>query len=75
MAAPFGGDAVILQIAIDYQARSDYLDIPTELRRVIPRTSLNLVDPTNARLRDLRHPDHPAACSSTSSSLRRSLGW
>ena len=32
MAAPFGGDAVILQIAIDYQARFPYhLDIPTEL--------------------------------------------
>ncbi len=32
MAAPFGGDAVILQIAIDYQARYPYhLDIPTEL--------------------------------------------
>jgi aspartyl-tRNA(Asn)/glutamyl-tRNA(Gln) amidotransferase subunit A len=32
MAAPYGGDAVILQLAIDYQERFPYhLDLPTEL--------------------------------------------
>jgi hypothetical protein len=32
IAAPLGADAVVLQIAIDYQARFRYhLDIPTEL--------------------------------------------
>jgi len=32
MAAPYGGDAIILQLAIDYQERFPYhLDLPTEL--------------------------------------------
>jgi aspartyl-tRNA(Asn)/glutamyl-tRNA(Gln) amidotransferase subunit A len=32
MAAPFGGDAVILQLAVDYQEHHPYhLDVPTEL--------------------------------------------